>query len=193
MKPSKIYTFDVPAGGAFRLTVAGEYFKILATTGAVTVSSDWGTLEGLITGQGLEDTPFSHLLFTDVGGAGVTVRLFIGDEKFVDGITGAVEVSAVRETVPVRSDVFKTTNIPAIANGGGGTKVANADPNRKYLLVQNTHATVILYVSFSSVGVTSGIRIDPGTSWGLTAGVCTTQEVWLLGSATGGTARVMEG
>lgn len=36
VKPSKIYDFVVPANGPFLLTVAGDYFKILASTGRST-------------------------------------------------------------------------------------------------------------------------------------------------------------
>ncbi|HEX7742849.1 MAG TPA: hypothetical protein VF442_10535 [Sphingobium sp.] len=85
MLQAKKYTFVIPASGAYRLPVMGDYFVILSLSGDVEVTGDsFGTLGILAAGQGLEATPFSILQFVDKTGAPNTVTVLIAGDKFIN-------------------------------------------------------------------------------------------------------------
>lgn len=158
MLPTNIYRFTVAANGLYRLTVAGEYFKILSSTADVEVTADFGRLGPIRTGQGLEKTPFKYLNFRDLSGAGNALVIVIGDENFVDGISGAAEVT--RNVVP-KSPNFSST-AKTVANASAGLVAANLA--RQYLLIQNNHASASLFLGFGAgpALLTGGLRVVPG-------------------------------
>lgn len=94
-KAVKVYTFIIPANGAFPLLVQSDYFRLQSATGAVDVNGDtFGTLPDLLTGQGLENTPYKRLTFTDKTGAPNTVSVLCSGDLFIDNRTyGVVTVS----------------------------------------------------------------------------------------------------
>jgi hypothetical protein len=115
MKPAKIYTFTIPANGSFPLLAQGDFFKVQSATGAFELIGDsFGTLGGLLPGQGMEDTPFSRLTFRDTSGGLNTLSVLIAGSKFIDDrVTGTVEVidSAVSKTLSGQG--FAWTNFTA--------------------------------------------------------------------------------
>lgn len=177
MKPTNIYTLNIGALAAANLTVEGEYFKILNSTGPVDVVSDFGALRGLIAGQGLQKTPFKRLLITDASGAENTVRVLISDENFIDGLTGNVNLS--KSVVPT-STLF--SNVQRTVTNASGLLIA-ANPGRQYLLVQNKDAVGSLFLSFGGAATLgNGVRVIPGGAYEL-VGICTTQAVYCIGDA----------
>ncbi|CAN7409245.1 hypothetical protein [Acidovorax sp. LjRoot194] len=177
LKPTQFYDITVPANGAYRLLVAGDYFKLMTATGAVNVQADWGELRGLIGGQGLEESNFSYLNFTDVSGASNPIRVFIGDKKFIDGLGGTINVGT--NNVPL-SAAF--ANLQKTVTSTSAQLLA-ANANRKYLLIQNKDTAGNLYIGFGAGAVTAanGIRVIPGGSYELPGGICTTQEIRAIG------------
>lgn len=177
MKPSAFYEFTVPAWGAYTLTVSGDYFKILAATGAVSVKGKWGELKKLIAGQGLEASPFDRLELRDETGAPNTIRLFIGDEKFIDGMAGSVTVS---KSAAPQSSAFDNS-AKAVTNASAQLIAENI--NRQYLLVQNNDASAVVYLAFGKAAtVADGVRVVPGGFYEL-SGTVPTQAVHAIGSA----------
>ena len=158
MKPSTFYDLAIAAGAAANLLVHGDYFKIMAATSPVTIRSDFGELKDLIAGQGLEDTPFSYLTIVNTSGSTNTVRVFIGDEKFIDGMSGAVAISsnaAARDAFTHTTATVTTTAANAIAAG-----------TRDFLLIQNKSASGTIWVNFGGTATqANGLRILPGQSW----------------------------
>lgn len=160
MKPSGFYDLTIASGATANLLVTGDYFKIMSASGPVSVRSDFGELSGLIAGQGLEDTPFKFLTIRNQLGASNNVRIFVGDEKFIDGMSGAVAIST--NAMPTASGHTNTaatvTNVAALLDA--------ANTGRKYLAVQNNSATGTLYLGFAA-GVTAanGIKVVPGGFW----------------------------
>lgn len=176
MKPTGFYDFTIPANGVYRLLVAGDYFKLMTAAGAVNVQAEWGELRGLLAGQGLEATPFGYLVFTDVSGASNPVRVFVGDEKFIDGLGGTVNVGT--NAVP-KSAAFSNT-AKTVTNASAQLLAANAA--RQYLLIQNQDPSGILWIGFGAGAVTTanGVRIIPGGAYEL-VGVCSTQAIQAIG------------
>lgn len=175
MLPTKIYTIVIPSGESQRLLVQGQYFKILAATGTVSVSSDFGKLEDLIYGQGLESTPFPYLLLTNTSGASNTIRILIGDENFIDGLTGNMAITANK--LP-QSGSFVNV-LKTVTNASAQALAANTA--RQYLLIQNKDNAGTVYLNFGAAAtVANGIRIPPGANYELN-GVVSTQAIFMIG------------
>lgn len=171
MKPTGFYEFEVPANGVYRLLVAGDYFKIMTAAGAVNVQAEWGELKGLLAGQGLEDTPFGYLVFADRSGAANPVRVFVGDEKFIDGLGGTVNVG--QSAVP-KSAAFDNLQKTV---GVASAQLLAANAARQYLLIQNNDAANAIWVAFGKAAtLAAGVRIIAGGAYEL-VGIVTTQEV----------------
>lgn len=184
MKPSGFYDFTIPAWGAYTLTVAGDYFKILAATGQVSVKAKWGELRKLIAGQGLEASPFDRLELRDETGANNVIRIFVGDEKFIDGMTGTVNIGTMPAAKQANSGVF--TNLQQTVTNTGGVLLA-ANVNRQYLLVQNKDAAGNLYLSFGvAATAANGVKVVPGGAFEL-VGTQTTQAIYALGDVASNT------
>jgi hypothetical protein len=175
MKPTSFYDFDIPANGVYRLLVSGDYFKLMTAAGPVNVQAEWGELRGLQAGQGLEATPFSYLVFTDTSGAANPVRVFVGDEKFIDGLGGTVNVG--QSVVP---RVAGFDNLQKTVTNASAQLLA-ANPARSYLLIQNKDTSGNVYIAFGKAAtVAAGVRVIPGGAFEL-IGVCSTQEIRAIG------------
>lgn len=180
MKPTKKYTFTIAGSGVYRLQVSGDYFKILAASGLVRVKGKWGELSSLVAGQGLENSEFDDLFFTDESGASNTITVLVGDRNFIDGLTGSVTVTQQR----VASGAAANTQV-TVTNASTTIDAANA--NRQYLLIQNKDATGIVYLNFGGAAtVANGVQINPGGSWESGA-FCPTGAVQAIGSIASNT------
>lgn len=188
LKPTDIYEFTVPASGSYRLMVQGDYFKILAASGAVDVLGNWGRLSGLTAGQGLEESPFQSLLFTDKTGGPNVLRVVIGDQKFIDGVSGSAAISS---NVVARVGGMTHTSV-TVTNASAQHVAANAA--RQYIAVQNRDVSGILYLRFGAAATTAtGILIPPGQSYESGA-VVSTQAVHIIGSiASNANVLIVEG
>lgn len=154
MFPSKIYPITLAASATYSLLVQGQYFKILSATGAVNIVSDFGRLDGLTFGQGLENTPFSYLTITNATAATNTISLFVGDENFIDAITGSVQLIGQQGAV---------TQAAATVTNASGQLLA-AKTTRKYLLIQNKDTAGDIYVNLAGSAATTanGIKVPAG-------------------------------
>ncbi len=180
-KPSNFYDFTVPANGAFLLTVAGDYWKIMSASGPLAIKADWGELRGLIAGQGLEDSPFQRLYITDQSGAPNVVRIFIGDRKFIDGLQGTVQVQG--GSIVVTSQVQPKAVIDNVQRTvtNASAQLLAARAGRQYLLIQNRDAAASVYLGFGKAAtVADGLRVVPGGSFEL-VGITTEQAVFAIG------------
>lgn len=94
MKQIQSYTYDVPAGGAIAIPATNDNFYINAATGPITVRGDtFGSLKGLIAGQGLKDVPFGRLEVVNEGGAVNTVTILLTPAEFVNQVfSGSVTI-----------------------------------------------------------------------------------------------------
>ena len=181
MFPTKIYTLTIAANQSQRLLVQGEYFKVMSCSGPITVLSDFGRLDSLIAGQGLENTPFPYLLLTDASGGSNTVKILVGDQNFIDGMTGSFVITSGKQP---QSGAFTNVNA-TVTNASAQLLAANA--NRQYLLIQNNGAGDI-YVNFGAAAtLANGIKIAAGGAFEL-PGTVSTQQVFAIGSVASNTA-----
>lgn len=176
MKPTDIYSINLPANGTHVLRVAGEYFKVLQASGIVSVRSTWGRLSDLVAGQGLENTPFEYLELINGTASPNTVKVLIGDRNFIDGMSG---VLAVNDTVPARTAAFVSA-AKTVTNASAQLVAANA--SREYLLIQNNHPSASVFINFGAAAALTGcVKIIPGGAFELGSGVVTTQQINAIG------------
>lgn len=160
MLPTNSYTITLAANASFRMLNQGRLFKLLSATGTVNVESDFGRLKDLIAGQGLESTDFNYLLLTDTSGATNTIKILIGDENFIDGLRGSIDIGTAK--VPI-SAAF--ANVAATVTNASASLIA-ANAARQYLLIQNKDLTGNIYINFGSAAtVANGIKIAAGSSY----------------------------
>lgn len=187
MKPSQFYEFTVAPFGAYNLTVTGDYFKIMRATGPVSIKAKWGELKELTAGQGLEDAAFDRLEVRNETGSPNIVRIFIGDRKFIDGVSGSVTVGS--NTV---ARAAFASNAKPVTNADG--LLVAASSSRSYVLIQNKHATANVFIAFGTAAtVAGGIRIGPGGAYE-TGPVAPTSEIRAIGDeAVNNAVVVVEG
>jgi len=157
MKPSGFYDLSIANGASANLLVHGDYFKIMSASGPISVRSDFGELTSLVAGQGLENTPFKYLTLRNNSGGLNAVRIFVGDENFIDGLSGSVAIS----TNKVPTSGAYTNASATVTNTAAQLLAANAA--RGALTIQNNHASANLFIGFSgAVTTANGLKVVPG-------------------------------
>ena len=176
MLPTFITQYTFAANETKRLLVNGLYFKILTSTGLLKVVSDFGTIDGISGGQGLEKTEFNYLTITNKTAAVNTVSILIGDENFIDGLTGTVVVSQSKN--PVSGNFVNVSSTVTTASG----QLLAANANRQYLLIQNKDTNGAIYVAFGAAAtVANGVLIPAGGNFEM-ASCVSTQPVFAIGT-----------
>lgn len=114
MRQLQQYTYTIPANGSVMIPAANDNFIIQASTGPLTVRGDtFGSLRGLVAGQGLKLVEFKRLELVDESGAPNTVTLLMTPAEFVNQtFSGSVSIVGGNLTdaqlraapVPVRVD-----------------------------------------------------------------------------------------
>ncbi len=176
MKPTKIYSFSLPANGTFSLLVMGDYFKIMSASGLVEVRGDtFGTIGSILPGQGVRDTPFNRLEFRDMTGVVNAMSILVADEAFVDDrITGEVSVIDGGRIRTMAQAVFLAYGVRAPAAGQMPVvQLWNPVASGRRLVVSQVVSNNFM----------TGARIAH-ISWGTTAGasvLLTTPQNKLLG------------
>lgn len=156
--PTQIYTLIIGANASARLMVAGTLFKLLSATGTVRVDGDFGSVSPIRAGQGLQDSKFSELLFTDSSGAQNTITVAVGDKNFIDTrVTGEVTFAPLGATFANAAAV--------VTNASAALSAAN--PLRKYLMIQNNDAAGNIYVRLDGGVATVGTGVKISALGGL--------------------------
>jgi hypothetical protein len=170
------YDIVVPANSSLRIPCVGSYFKLLSTAGAVNLRSQNLRLNKMKSGQGVKETPFTELVFTDVSGGDNAISFLVSDREFVDATNGNANILS-----------NKVAQSAAYANASAtvtttSTVVLAANANRQYLLIQNNDLSGQIYVTFGAAATpTTGIKIGPGGNYE-SGVVCSTQSVNIIGS-----------
>ncbi|WP_341904012.1 hypothetical protein [Polaromonas sp. YR568] len=176
-KQVKVYTFTIPANGAFPLLVISDYFRIQSATGAVDVNGDtFGTLPDLLTGQGLENTPYNRLTFVDKSGAPNTVSVLCSGDLFIDNrlygvVTISGDISLAAATLSAVTDTPKARTLANVAFQGGRVQAAGA--NASVVQLWNPTAGQRLVVRNITASVGSNASIELFASTAAIAGVAT--------------------
>lgn len=146
MKSVTPYTFTLNAGQSLSLPVEGDYFRIQSATGAINVTVDGsGTLQGLLTGQGLKNTPFRRLTIFDASGAANTITILVAFEEFIDNRTYGVNDLSAGTLTTIRQPLASTGFYAA-----NGALAANT-ADQIFSPASNVNGAILLSASFSDV------------------------------------------
>lgn len=147
MQAMRYYDFSLTAGGTQMLTVEGAYFRIQSQTGAMDVTVEGvGTLPGLLTGQGLKETPFKRLLLRDVSGAPNSGQILVASREFIDNRTYGVNSLDSATLATLRQPLASTGNFKS--NG----VLAAATPETIFTAASNVNGAILLSAGFNIIG-----------------------------------------
>jgi hypothetical protein len=166
---SQKYTQTLAASAALRLLVNGSFFKVMAASGSVRVTSDNFDLSGISAGQGVQGSPFGYLLLTNETGAPNVVTVLVADAEFVDASLSTVIVSTNKAP---QTGATTSTN-KTVTSASGSLLAANA--NRQYMLIQNNDASGKIWINLAGAAATTanGIKLPPGGSFDMSGTVST--------------------
>lgn len=99
----------------------------------------------------------------------------------------ALHVNVTGAVAPVTS-ITLTTTTPEVTNAS--TTILAANTARKSMIIQNNHATGIVYVNFTTTATTAHLAIQPGQSLFL-QGLVPATAVRAIGSVASNTAVVV--
>lgn len=151
---TRSYPFAIAAGGMQLMPIAGEKFIIESATGPVDITWQDGKVLGRQAGQGANVRGgFSQLILNNSGAGAISGVIAVLDDDAID--------NRIAGTVSVSGGTNYTNTAPAVTTGSTALVAANAA--RKYLYVENNHATGTIYLNFSAAAtVGNGKKISPG-------------------------------
>lgn len=184
------YAYTLAAGETRRFSVVGNTLRHKTGTGAVDVQANGGTVS-LMPGQQITDTAkrFSEFSIKNNGAGTVSGVMIAGDVDFKDDqFTGNVAVT----NMPAVNGAFVTT-VKTIATVDGQMMAENSA--RRYLLIQNRHASSTIVVKFGAgaVSMTTGVKIAPGGTYEITGYVPTNEVRAICDGGGNGSVTVVEG
>lgn len=158
----KQITLKIAAGQAEDIAVVGDYVRIHSTSVQVRVEDDANGVDATIEqGDALNLRPFSRLRVSHADAAEQTVTLLIGNGTSADSskVGGAVAVSSMPATAQAM-----TQSAPAV--GLASAQILAAKEDRRFLMLQNTHASAKIHVNLTgaAAAAANGIMLSPGAS-----------------------------
>lgn len=148
----KIYDFTLTAGGSQVILANSDYFRIMSSTGAVDVTGDtFGTLSGLLTGQGLADTKYNRLMLKDASGASNSGTILCSGDLFIDNRTYGVNSLDAATLATLRQPLTPTGNFnsQALIAANTATQVFSA--------ASNVNGAIVLAASCFDVFPANGV------------------------------------
>lgn len=67
--------------------------------------------------------------------------------------------------------------------GASAVKIANANPNRRAIVIQNVTANAMRFATTNAVTATTGIRVAANETVRFEHPVCPTEEIWAIRDA----------
>ena len=180
---AKIYTVTIAANQNVLLPAPNTHFFIISSTGPIAVMGDtFSQIDGLTTGQGMNNLPFNKLTLIDQSGSANTVKILIAPGEFTNQIIAAT-VSLSSSTIQAMRQSGSFSNGSFSVTTASQTLVA-ANSGRQYLLVQNNDSAAIVYLAFGAIPATAatGIKLSPGQSY-IQENIVATNSVQIIGSA----------
>ncbi len=163
MSGIQLYDFNLSAGGPQYLPASGAFYRVIASTGPVSIKeSGGGTVGPISAGQGMRNRDFVSLVITDASGAPNKGTLIVADSDFVDDrITG--EVSTI--------DGGKARSLAGNAFGGYGYQAGGAGVQsqvqawNKAGSGKNIILNELTVLSSAATGVQLGLTNAPFGTW----------------------------
>lgn len=158
----KSITLKIAAGNPEDIGVSGDYVRIKSASVPVRIEAENGQVDATIEeGDALNLKPFTRLRVSHADAAEQTVTLLIGNGTSADSakVGGSVAVSYMPATAQAM-----TQSAPAV--GLASAQILAAKPDRRFLMLQNKHASAKIHVNLTGAAAAAadGIMLSPGAS-----------------------------
>lgn len=193
------YTQTFAGATTWELNVPGKYFILMGCTSACNVrlynggrKLDFGEIKGILAGIEIggknEGVEFDRVQIDTTTADTVTIGIGNGQVRYNRGAASVDVTSQVPGRTGSITQVAQTVTTVA-------STILTANANRKYLLLQNQHATGNVWVNFQTTATTTnGIKIVPGGFLSMDALMVSTQAISAIGDVASNTAfMVVEG
>lgn len=183
----------INAGALLTFNEPGDFFRLMEAAGIVTLrfyrnGAEISTAEGV--GEGYAET-FKSQQFDKFSIASASTQTL----QFVSRLGNTVEYDKPPTgTVTLAGMQGAYTQAQATVTSAS-TSLLAAKADRRYLLIQNNHATADIFVTLdgSAATLAKGIKIGPGASYEA-AGYCPSGQIFAIGSiATQSNVVIVEG
>lgn len=177
----KSYTIKIAAGQAFELAAVGNYIRVKTAAVALRVQSLENDVDIEIEqGEAALVMPFQRLRISHADAAEQSVILQIGNDSRVDSskVAGSIAIATLPDVL-LENGAYAQTN-ETIGVVSASLLAANAA--RRFLLLQNKHATGNVWVNLAGAAATTanGVKLSPGMSLLLDT-FCPTGEIFAIG------------
>lgn len=137
MKTTTLYDFTLTANGSFVILADADFYKVLTSTGDISVTRDGGaTIKPLRAGRGERNVQFQRLVLKDLSGAPNSGTILVGDSDFIDDTI--VLSSAINLRPEAASATYQSTTNFAV--GSNQIFAPGANPNGILLQVAQEYA-----------------------------------------------------
>lgn len=200
-------TLKIPAGQVIEVAQTGNYVRVRESSVDLTIENpDKSEIIEVSEGDDFEFSPFRNLRISHQDAAEQTIKLVISSGKRATSakvggsiaLSGAVALDAATlaalESVSINNQQGPFTSTAKTVTNASGSMVA-ANAARRYLLIQNNHATGNIFVNLAGVAATTanGVKIAPGGSLEL-QGYVPNGQIFAIGDIASNTAvLVVEG
>lgn len=182
----------IAAGGMLEFQESGNFFRLLATGGDVTIRFY------------RKGAQFADAVGVSAGYAETFGEGF--DKITIESVTAQTVKFAIRLGSQIRFDMPPQGNVSVtnfsgsvvqskktVTNAAGDLLAAN--PARRYLLIQNNDAAGVVFINFSGAATAAnGLKIAPGGNYTADASFCPVNAISAIGSiASNANVIVVEG
>lgn len=167
-------TLKIAPGQSQDVAVSGDYVRVKTAGVSVRIEAGLGAVDATVEqGDALNLKPFESLKISHASGVDQTITLLIGNGTSADSakVGGAIEVTklpAINEisklpTPPAQAFAFAQA-APAVGLASAVIRAAKAD--RRFLMIQNKHATAKIHINLTGAAAAAadGILLSPGAA-----------------------------
>lgn len=158
----KSITLKISPGVPESIAIVGDYIRLKSAGVPVRIQSESGDVDATVEqGDALNLEPFSRVIVSHADAAEQTVTMLIGNGTSADSakVGGSVAVSYMPATAQAM-----TQSAPAV--GLASAQILAAKPDRRFLMLQNKHASAKIHVNLTGAAAAAadGIMLSPGAS-----------------------------
>lgn len=157
-KTFRYYDFTLTAGSSQVILVDAAYFRVQSATGPVDITVEgFGTLPGMLVGQGIKDTPFKRIVIRDASGAANVGTILVASQEFVDNRTYGVNTIS-GGTIDLTAATLAALNRPQAPTGiyADTSATVASTPTQIFSPASNVNGAIVLNAATNFFDGTGG-------------------------------------
>lgn len=156
MKTTTLYDFTLAAGGSQIILADANMYKVLTSTGDISVTRDGGaTIKPLRAGRGEKNVEFQRLTLRDLSGAPNSGTILVGDSDFID------DTIVLSSAINVRPEAASTTFQSVTNFAVGSNQIFAPGANTTGVILQ-----IAQEYAYSGTGIQLNLLSKNGTPTG---------------------------